>query len=41
MICIDYLLFIFEIKVIEIGDWMILNALLNDLEKTIMLIYLS
>lgn len=24
MICIDYLLFIFEIKVIEIGDWMIL-----------------
>jgi hypothetical protein len=34
MICIDYLLFIFEIKVIEIGDWMIL-------EKTIMLIYLS
>ncbi len=26
MICIDYLLFIFEIKVIEIGDWMILYS---------------
>jgi hypothetical protein len=28
MICIDYLLFIFEIKVIEIGDWMILDIYL-------------